>query len=47
MKTQKKKLPLTRLTLRPLEASETARARGGQAPVRTVVLPSDACGVAF
>jgi len=47
MKTQKHKLQLTRLTLRPLTSPELTAAQGGQEPVRTVVLPSDACGVAY
>lgn len=48
MKTRKtRKLPLSRLTLCPLAAPELATAQGGEGAVRTVVLPSDACGVPF
>ena len=47
MKTLKTKLPLSRLTLYPLSRPELSAAHGGQEPVKTIVLPSDACGVPY
>jgi hypothetical protein len=47
MKTPNPKLPLSRLTLLPLTTAQLAGAQGGEGAVRTVVLPSDACGVPY
>ena len=41
-----RKLQLQRETLQQLAIDALALAEGGQAPVRTVVLPTDACPVA-
>lgn len=40
-----RKLQLQRETLQQLAVDSLALAQGGQEPVRTVVLPSDACPV--
>lgn len=45
MKTTKSKLGLTRFTLRALTGPELVAVDGGLEPVRTIVMPSDACGV--
>lgn len=39
-----RKLQLRRETLRPLDSDALGLAIGGQAPVDTIVRPSDACG---
>ena len=40
-----RKLELHRETLHPLDTKALTLALGGQEPVKTVVLPSDACPV--
>lgn len=39
-----RKLQLRRETLQPLDTMALVLALGGQQPVETIVLPSDACG---